>query len=62
MTNSHALALQAIKYMKSNPHGVFANFNAPQLVAIEAALSRRMTLIQGPPGTFRTEIMLAEIY
>jgi hypothetical protein len=36
-------------YMKSNPHGV--NLHVPQLASIEAALTRRMTMIQGPPGS-----------
>jgi hypothetical protein len=51
MATSYRLASQAVKYMKSNPHAVFRTFNAPQLAAIEAALTRRMTMIQGPPGS-----------
>jgi hypothetical protein len=51
METSYKLASQAVKYMKSNPHGVFRTFNAPQLASIEAALTRRMTMIQGPPGS-----------
>jgi hypothetical protein len=51
MATSYKLASQAVKYMKSNPHGVFRTFNAPQLASIEAALTRRMTMIQGPPGS-----------
>jgi hypothetical protein len=51
MATSYKLASQAVKYMKSNPHNVFRGFNAPQLAAIEAALTRRMTMIQGPPGS-----------
>jgi hypothetical protein len=51
MATSYKLASQAVKYMKTNPHAVFRTFNAPQLAAIEAALTRRMTMIQGPPGS-----------
>jgi hypothetical protein len=51
MATSYKLASQAVKYMKSNPHAVFRTFNAPQLAAVEAALTRRMTMIQGPPGS-----------
>jgi hypothetical protein len=51
MATSYKLASQAVKYMKTNPHGVFRTFNAPQLASIEAALTRRMTMIQGPPGS-----------
>ena len=47
MASSHKLANQVLKYIKSNIHGNFCEFNAPQLAAIEAALTRRMTMIQG---------------
>lgn len=46
---SAKLAKQAVHHIQSTPH-VFRSFNGPQLTAIEAALSRRLTLIQGPPG------------
>lgn len=51
MGTSQKLAKQVLKYIKSNPH-IFPEFNSPQLTAIEAALTRRMTMIHGPPGTF----------
>ena len=50
LPNSSVLANQALQYMQSNPHGIFGKFNGPQLTAIGAALTRRLTLIQGPPG------------
>jgi len=51
MANSPKLARQVLKHIQNNPNGIFRQFNAPQLAAIEAALTRRMTMIQGPPGT-----------
>jgi regulator of nonsense transcripts 1 len=53
---STKLAKQAITHIQSNPQGVFRPFNGPQLTAIEAALTRRLTLIQGPPGTGKTTV------
>jgi AAA domain len=50
LPNSSNLANQALQYMQSNPHGIFGKFNGPQLTSIGAALTRRLTLIQGPPG------------
>lgn len=47
MANSLKLASQVLNYIKSNTHGVFREFNTPQLAAIEAALTRRITMIQG---------------
>lgn len=59
MATSLGLASQAIKYLKQNPHEIFDKFNAPQLAAIQAALTRRMTMIQGPPGTGKTTVAAA---
>ena len=36
--------------MQNNPDGTFPPFNGPQISAIGAALTRRVTMIQGPPG------------
>jgi len=59
MPNSPTLTNQALKYMQTNPHGIFPKFNGPQLTAIGAALTRRMTMIQGPPGTGKTTVASA---
>jgi AAA domain len=44
--------------MQANQN-LFREFNAPQIAAIEAALTRRLTLIQGPPGTGKTCVAAA---
>ena len=45
--------------MKQQNNPAFPSFNGPQLSAIEAALTRRMTMIQGPPGTGKTTVAAA---
>lgn len=56
MATSHQLASQVLKFVKSNSNGVFRPFNAPQLAAINAALTRRLTMIHGPPGSGKTTV------
>jgi hypothetical protein len=46
MATSHKLATQVLKHIRSNPK-LFREFNGPQLASVEAALTRRMTMIQG---------------
>ena len=51
-SDSLRLADQVTEYVRLNPDNRFAHeFNGPQVSAIHAALSRRLTMIQGPPGT-----------
>lgn len=51
LPNSRNLANQVLTYIQTNPNGIFPPFNGPQLTAVGAALTRRFTMIQGPPGT-----------
>lgn len=48
--DSIKLTNEVLSYLQSNPQNLFSPFNGPQLSAIGAALSRKLTLIQGPPG------------
>ena len=54
MPSSVKLANQALAYIQKNPHNVFNPMNGPQLAAIGAALTRKLTMIQGPPGSGKT--------
>ena len=47
MPTSTKLANEALKYIQQNPHGIFNKMNGPQLAAVGAALTRKLTLIQG---------------
>jgi hypothetical protein len=51
MGSSQQLAKKAISYMTSDNQQIFEKFNPPQLAAINAALTRRLTLIQGKNET-----------
>ncbi|KAL7579834.1 hypothetical protein ACA910_004847 [Epithemia clementina (nom. ined.)] len=53
MELSAKLAQETIRFVQSNPQR-FRPLNEPQLAAVQAALTRRCTLIQGPPGTGKT--------
>ena len=54
MPSSVKLANQALAFIQKNPHGIFNPMNGPQLAAIGAALTRKLTMIQGPPGSGKT--------
>ena len=58
MSSSVKLANQALAYIQRNPN-VFRQMNGPQLAAIGAALTRKLTLIQGPPGSGKTTVAAA---
>ena len=50
LRDSTELTNQVLAHFQSNPTQIFSQFNGPQLAAIGAALTRRLTMIQGPPG------------
>ena len=50
LPTSHQLTNQVMSFIQTNP--LFPQHNEPQLTAIQAALTRKCTLIQGPPGTW----------
>ncbi len=54
MLSSVKLANQALAFIQKNPHNLFKPMNGPQLAAIGAALTRKLTMIQGPPGSGKT--------
>ena len=51
LPTSTKLTNQVMSYIEGNPNNLFPRYNEPQLTAIRSALTRRLTLIQGPPGT-----------
>ena len=60
MQTSVKLTQQFLSYLHRNSDGRLKySYNTPQLAAIEAALTRRITLIQGPPGTGKTSVAAA---
>lgn len=56
LRDSAELANQVLGYLQTNPQGIFSAFNGPQLSAIGAALTRKLTMIHGPPGTGKTTV------
>lgn len=55
MPSSLKLANEVLNFVQANSNKVFKPLNGPQLAAIGAALTRKMTLIQGPPGKLKKE-------
>lgn len=56
LQDSSKLTNQVLGYFQSNPQQLFSPFNGPQLSAIGAALTRKLTMIHGPPGTGKTTV------
>ena len=59
MGDSIAATRLILKYIRSNSKGTFPAFNGPQLTALEAALTQRLTLFHGPPGSGKTTVAAA---
>ena len=51
LPTSVQLTNQVMTFIDVDPQKLFPKYNEPQLTAIRCALTRRLTLIQGPPGT-----------
>ena len=51
MKESTRLTNEVLNYLQSSDsNGTFPQYNGPQLSSIGAALTRKLTMIQGPPG------------
>ena len=51
LKDSVKLTNEVLNYLQSDhPTNLFPRFNGPQLSCIGAALTRKLTMIQGPPG------------
>jgi hypothetical protein len=59
LQDSTKLTNQVLGFLQKNSHNNFPNFNGPQLSAIGAALTRKLSLIHGPPGTGKTTVAAA---
>ena len=52
LPTSTQMANQVMAFIDANPSKLFPKYNEPQLTAIRTSLTRRLTLIQGPPGIY----------